>query len=69
MSSLFSSPSTPPSPVIPAPVPTKSSAEVQADAIAERQRLAAAGGRNSTVITATSDTRQPSAAKTLLGAG
>lgn len=69
MTALFSSPKSPPAQVIPAPMPTKSAAEVQADAIGERQRLAAAGGRASTLLTANTDQRQPSQQKTLLGAG
>lgn len=72
MGGLFSKPKAPAQPApqpIPAPVPTRSAAEVEAEAVAERTRRAMAGGRASTLLTGTTDTATPSAAKTLLGAG
>ena len=53
--------------IVPAPVPTKSSAEVQADETAERQRLAAAQGRASTILASSGEAASGSAQKTLLG--
>jgi hypothetical protein len=55
----------------PAPVftaaPTRDSAEVQADMVAERQRRVSASGRTSTLLAGTSDTVQPDRKKALLG--
>ena len=68
MGGLFSKPKMP-AVQTPAPAPPDAGAPaVQEAATAERQRLAAARGRASTLLTATSDTVQPSGAKTLLGA-
>ena len=51
------------------PAPTKTDAEVQGAADAFRNRLAAAGGRNSTILTGWQDNeQQPAQQKTLLGA-
>ena len=47
--------------------PTKDTAEVQADAMAERQRIAAASGRRSTLLAGTSDEAAPDRKKVLLG--
>lgn len=55
--------------IIPTPIPTKSDAEVQADASAERLRIAAAGGRQSTFLTSIQDNAAvPDRKPTLLGA-
>lgn len=67
MSALFSSPRTPRAPPPPAPPPAQDAASVQDAATAARQRAAEARGRNTTVLTATSDVRGGSAQKTLLG--
>ncbi|MDR3418685.1 MAG: hypothetical protein P4L83_21135 [Nevskia sp.] len=53
--------------IVPAPVPTKSSSEVQADETAERMRLAAARGRQSTILASAGEAGAPSAQRTLLG--
>ena len=67
MSSLFEGPPSIPKPIVPAPAPQKSDAEVMGDANAERRRLAGAAGRASTILTGTDASAQPSGAKTLLG--
>lgn len=54
--------------IIPGPVPTKSDAEVQADANAARMRLAALRGRSSTILAGDSTLGAPAGGKTLLGA-
>lgn len=60
-----------PTPMQPAPVftaaPSRDSAEVQADMVAERQRRVTASGRTSTLLAGTSDTIQPDRKKALLG--
>jgi hypothetical protein len=70
MGGVFSSPKAPP-PVAaqPAftPAPTRDSAEVNADAVAERVRRVSAAGRNSTLLAGTSDEAQPDRKKVLLG--
>lgn len=71
MGAVFSSPKAPPPPAAaqPAftPAPTRDSAEVQADAVAERARRVAATGRGSTLLAGTSDEMQPDRKKALLG--
>lgn len=69
MTGLFSQPSPPaPKPAVIA-APTRSAAEVEAAADAERRRLAGLTGRGSTVLTARNDTMAPAGGKVLLGAG
>jgi hypothetical protein len=61
----------PPPPRAPEPVftpaPTRDSAEVQADMVAERTRRVNASGRTSTLLAGTSDEVQPDRKKVLLG--
>jgi hypothetical protein len=67
MGGIFSSPSPPPPPA-PPPPPTRSDAEVQDAAMKERQRRAAAIGRNETIRTSgqgVTDGVQPAANKLL----
>lgn len=61
--------SPPPPQVQPAfsPAPTRDSAEVNADAVAERARRVSAAGRGSTLLAGTSDEQQPDRKKALLG--
>lgn len=68
MGALFS-PQQPATPVIPAPVPTLGDAAAQQAASSTRARLAAAAGRDSTILTANRDAFAPAGGKTLLGAG
>jgi hypothetical protein len=49
------------------PAPTRDSAEVNADAVAERTRRVNAAGRGSTLLAGTSDEVQPDRKKALLG--
>jgi hypothetical protein len=67
MTALFSSPKMPKAPAPPAPPPANDAAAVTDAAQAQRQRAAQAQGRGSTILAATSDTRQAQAGKTLLG--
>lgn len=67
MTALFSKPSIP-QPIVPGPAPQRSDAEVLAVANQERQRLAAAAGRNATILAGTDTAPQASAPRTLLGA-
>lgn len=71
MGGMFSSPKTPPPPAATQPqftaAPTRDSAEVNADAVAERARRVTASGRGSTLLAGTSDEAQPDRKKTLLG--
>ena len=68
MSALFSSPKMPTAPLPPPPPPASDSAAVQDAAQATRQRAAEAKGRSASILAATSDVRQPSQQKSLLGA-
>lgn len=70
MGGLFSKPKIPtpqPQQIAAPPPPDVGTQAVQDAATSERQRLAGAKGRSSTILTATSDTVQPDAKKTLLG--
>ncbi|CAB4166194.1 hypothetical protein UFOVP843_15 [uncultured Caudovirales phage] len=67
MTGLFGGAPKPSAPIIPAPAPMKSDAEVVADAAAERARLAAAKGRGATLLTGADTAPAPSAPKVLLG--
>jgi hypothetical protein len=67
MSGLFGGAPKPTAPIIPAPAPMKSDAEVLADAGAERARLAAAKGRGATLLTGADSSPAPAAPKVLLG--
>ena len=70
MGGMFSSPKPPPmstsEPKFTA-APTRDSAEVQADAMAERTRRVTATGRGSTLLAGTSDEAAPDRKKALLG--
>ena len=68
MSALFSDPPSIPKPIVPAPAPQKAEAEVMSDAAGERQRLAGASGRASTILTSPDSAPAASGGKTLLGA-
>lgn len=71
MGGMFSKPKTPTAPTVQVaapPPPDRGDAAVQDAMDSERKRAALAQGRNSTILTATSDTQKGSAAKTLLGA-
>lgn len=59
----------PPPPKAVSPIPTQSSADVQAAADAERQRAALAYGRSSTILGSADTTAAPNAQRTLLGSG
>ncbi len=71
MGGMFSSPKSPPPPTAAAPAfqpaPSRSAEEVTGEAVAERTRRAAQAGRQSTLLTGTSDEGAGDRKKTLLG--
>jgi hypothetical protein len=71
MGGLVGGSKSPPPPRMPEPVftaaPTRDSAEVNADAVAERARRVSAAGRGSTLLAGTSDEAAPDRKKALLG--
>lgn len=70
MGGMFSSPKTSPPPTVAPsfqPAPSRSAEEVTGEAVAERTRRAAQAGRQSTLLTGTSDEGAGDRKKTLLG--
>jgi hypothetical protein len=69
MGGIFGGGPSMPAPVAPPPPPAKSDAEVRSEALLDRQRRAAAKGRQSTILTGGTGVEDAGAAqkKTMLG--